>query len=163
MASKKTAKKVTKKAAATKDIGGRPEAVITFKELRKLAAFGMTREEMADFLGVSRITLYNHIQKYPDLELAIAEGSGKMAMSIKRKQYNLAKKGNPAMLIWVGKQHLGQKDKIETVDNPLPPKVEALLSTFSKKELLEIAGLERTGSTDEDPQDSSPPHSGEDT
>jgi len=34
-------------------------------------------------------------------------------MSIRRWQMAKAKEGNPTMLIWLGKQYLGQKDKRE--------------------------------------------------
>ena len=45
-----------------------------------------------------------------DLDVTIEE-----KVSIKRKQFELAMQGNVQMLIWLGKQHLGQKDK--PVDN----------------------------------------------
>jgi hypothetical protein len=33
--------------------------------------------------------------------------------SLKRKQFQVAMRGNPALLIWLGKQYLGQSDKLE--------------------------------------------------
>lgn len=34
-------------------------------------------------------------------------------MSLKRKQWEMAMNGNITMLIWLGKQNLGQTDKVE--------------------------------------------------
>ena len=43
-------------------------------------------------------------------------------MSLRRMQFEKAQTGNTTMLIWLGKQMLGQKDKIETSEEntPLP-------------------------------------------
>ena len=122
----------------------------------------MTRDEMASFFGVTRQTLHNYIQEDPELELAIDQGHGDMAMSVKRKQVQLAKKGNVGMLVWVGKQYLGQKDKIETIDSGLPPQLESLLSTMTKEELLQIAGLKPTGTADEADEGGSTSDAGKD-
>jgi hypothetical protein len=32
--------------------------------------------------------------------------------SVRRKQFELAMAGNPTMLVWLGKQYLGQHDKL---------------------------------------------------
>jgi hypothetical protein len=37
-------------------------------------------------------------------------------MSLRRWQIEAARKGNPTMLVWLGKQLLGQTDKIETTN-----------------------------------------------
>lgn len=120
---------------------------VTAKELKKLSSYGMTKAEMADFLGMARSTFYQRLAEDPDLVLAIAQGEGNMAMSVKRKQFNMAKAGNTSMLIWVGKQYLGQQDKIEHIDNELPPQMEALLNQMTKEELLKLAGFGEKPST----------------
>ena len=38
-------------------------------------------------------------------------------MSIRRMQYGSAEKGSVAMMIWLGKQYLGQKEKVEYDDS----------------------------------------------
>ena len=50
------------------------------------------------------------------------KGKDKGRMSLRRLQFEKAQTGNTTMLIWLGKQMLGQKDKIETSENndPLP-------------------------------------------
>ena len=38
-----------------------------------------------------------------------------MRRSLRKWQYNLAKQGNLGMLIWLGKQYLGQREKTDAV------------------------------------------------
>jgi hypothetical protein len=34
--------------------------------------------------------------------------------SLRRMQWDAARQGNPTMLVWLGKQYLGQSDKVES-------------------------------------------------
>lgn len=85
----------------------RPLKVIDVELLKKLASIMCTGEEMAHILGVSVDTLE---RRYADV-IKEAKSTGKM--SLRRWQWEACKKGNPALLIWMGKQHLGQSDKQE--------------------------------------------------
>jgi hypothetical protein len=51
---------------------------------------------------------------------AIKKGRESLKISLRRFQFDSAKKGKVAMQIWLGKQYLGQKDKhdITTDDQP---------------------------------------------
>jgi hypothetical protein len=74
-----------------------------------------TGEEIASTLGISYDTIErrckeDHKEKLADYIKKKAEG-GKA--SLRRMQYKAAEKGNPTMLIWLGKQYLGQSDKQE--------------------------------------------------
>jgi hypothetical protein len=73
-------------------------------------------EEMASFFGCSVDTLERNFAD------TIKKGKDKGRMSLRRLQFEKAQSGNTTMLIWLGKQLLGQKDKIETSENndPLP-------------------------------------------
>ena len=42
-------------------------------------------------------------------------------MSLRRKQYEVAMSGNTSMLIWLGKNILGQRDHVENEIKDLPP------------------------------------------
>jgi hypothetical protein len=59
---------------------------------------------MAAVLGCDEKTLSNRFSQ------AIKEGRETGKMSLKRKQWEVAMKGNVAMLIWLGKIQLGQVD-----------------------------------------------------
>jgi hypothetical protein len=72
------------------------------------ARIGLSIPETAAVMGCSHDTLERRFKK------EMAEGMEHMRASLKRKQYDLAvNQQNPTMLIWLGKQHLGQKDKNE--------------------------------------------------
>lgn len=85
---------------------GRPKLEIDPEQVRKLAAIGCTNLEIADIVKCSHDTLTARFKAELD------EGRSQGKASIRRKQYELAMSGNPAMLIWLGKQQLGQSEKI---------------------------------------------------
>jgi AraC-like DNA-binding protein len=95
---------------------GRPKIEINEDQLEKLASILCTMEEMASFFGCSVDTLERNFAD------TIKKGKDKGRMSLRRLQFEKAQTGNTTMLIWLGKQMLGQKDKIETSENndPLP-------------------------------------------
>lgn len=74
-------------------------------QVRKLAAIGCTDVEIGDIVGCSHDTL---TRRFKD-DLVLGRANGKM--SLRRKQWETALGGNVTMLIWLGKQILGQADK----------------------------------------------------
>ena len=75
----------------------------------KLAEIGCTYEEIATFCGVDRSTM---IRRCAPL---IKRGHQDMKQSLRRVQLKVALQGNVTMLIWLGKQNLGQKSEPNTV------------------------------------------------
>lgn len=92
-----------------------PKKKVDEELLKKLASIMCTMEEMSDILGVSVDTLE---RRYADL---IKEARSKGKMSLRRWQFQAAEKGNVACLIWLGKQHLGQSEKVELGSNEEKP------------------------------------------
>lgn len=100
--------------------GGRPRKEIDFTQLDKLIGIQCNEVECAAYFGMSVDILAERIkeeagQSFPEYFKQKA-GSGKI--SLRRAQMRLAlgdskHPPNPTMLIWLGKQHLGQKDKQE--------------------------------------------------
>lgn len=92
----------------------------TKEAIEKAEIFGRFRatyETMAEFFGCCERTIHREMQD----ENSIFCQSYKKAfadckMSIAETQFNLALGGNVPLLIWLGKQYLGQKDKVETED-----------------------------------------------
>ncbi len=82
----------------------------TLGMLRGLGQISATKEEVATALGVSRPTLWSFFKEFPEAEEHYERGLGEHKISLRRVQWNLAKKGSTAMAIWLGKQLLGQKD-----------------------------------------------------
>ncbi len=91
---------------------GRPEAEIDLEEMQKWARAGATYPEIAQRLGISHATLEKRLLR-PDFKKAYDEARAEMIISLRSKQVQLAMAGNPTMLIWLGKQFLGQKDRHE--------------------------------------------------
>lgn len=96
---------------------GRPKKVIDTDALKKLAAIGCTYEEMADVMGCDKSTLtrrFAHI---------IKEGYSEGNKSLRRKQFEIAIGGNVGMLIWLGKQRLGQVERTELRLERIPDEI----------------------------------------
>lgn len=107
-----------------KDVGGRPEVEIDIEAVKRSAGIGCTIEEIAAVLGVSRATMYNHMNKYPEIQEAIDSGRENGKATLRRFQWHGAESGNATMLVWLGKQLLGQRDKIDTaVEGAVPIKI----------------------------------------
>jgi len=105
-------------------MAGRPKIQIDYDAVRKLSNIQCTQEEIASFLGISVRTL----QRDEEFCRVYKIGQDNGKMSLRRMQWKLAEK-NPSMAIWLGKQHLGQKDNIDvngeqttrvTIVNSLP-------------------------------------------
>lgn len=89
-----------------KNKGGRPLKEIDPEIVRKLAAIHCTKQEIASVVGCHIDTLYT--ERFSEI-LRVGVDEGKM--SLKRKMYEVAMKGNASMLIWLSKQYLGHRDK----------------------------------------------------
>ena len=88
---------------------------IDTKQLQKLAKFGCTNIEMADFFVCSPDLLEKSYSEF------LTKGSSEMKMRLRQLQWKSDEKGNVTMQIFLGKNILGQQDKIETseLDEPL--------------------------------------------
>lgn len=76
--------------------------------MEKLSAMHCTDEEVATVLEVSVDTITRNFADH------IKSGKAKGRASLRRVQWQAAQNGNPTMMIWLGKQLLGQKDHVET-------------------------------------------------
>lgn len=85
---------------------GANKKVIPPEEVEKLAALHATTEEMAAYFGVHPNTLSAN---FGDI---ITKARANTKVSLRREQIKVALNGNVTMLIWLGKQYLGQADKI---------------------------------------------------
>ena len=89
--------------------GGRPPKEMTPAELEKLVAMGCTDKEIAAWFGMTIRTLTEKKKEEP--YKSIYDTAREIThISIRRQQLQAALKGNTAMLIWLGKTMLGQKD-----------------------------------------------------
>ena len=75
-----------------------------------------SQEYCAEKLGISADTLALRIKKRHGLSFPEYKHKRKESLRINllKKQYDVAMAGNVSMLIWLGKNELGQKDKLES-------------------------------------------------
>ena len=74
------------------------------EQVRKLANYGCTNVEIANFYGCSADLIE---KSYSDF---LTKGRAEMKLRLRQLQWKSAEKGNAVMLIWLGKQILGQSD-----------------------------------------------------
>lgn len=87
-----------------------------WKKIKNLCSIFCTGEEIAGIMEVSYNTVVRRVKERYDcsFEEFYKKHSSAGKASIRRQQYMQAvDKGNTAMLIWLGKQHLGQRDNVE--------------------------------------------------
>jgi len=85
-------------------IVGRDKKVIPPLEVFKLAQIGCKDHEICAWFGIDENTLTYNFR--PEL----TTGREALKQSLRRAQLNLALSGNAVMLIWLGKNILGQSD-----------------------------------------------------
>lgn len=97
-------------------------------KFKELCAIFCTRDEISAVFGVSHKTLNRLIDENLRAEIApdtttpisfedafeVYSAAGRA--SLRRQQYKKALEGNTTMLIWLGKQHLGQDDRTVVVE-----------------------------------------------
>jgi hypothetical protein len=108
----------------------RPRKPIDWNVIEELCAQQCTQEEIAAELDISVDTLERACRR--DKRASFAEFFEQKRMrgfvSLRRRQFLVANGGNPTMLIWLGKQHLGQTDKVETTKRS--PHLEKLFASL---------------------------------
>jgi hypothetical protein len=88
-------------------------------EVEKLGMLGATAPEMAAWFGCGLRTIERRMAKVDgEFWRAYEKGFGRLKISLRRQQIESAKGGSVAMLIWLGKQLLGQADKHEVKPDP---------------------------------------------
>jgi hypothetical protein len=92
---------------------GRPKIEINWDEFEKLCAIQCTEIEMEAWFRCDQLTLRRAVKRQykKTFEQVYQEKKGIGKMSLRRQQWTAALKGNIVMQIWLGKQHLDQRDK----------------------------------------------------
>jgi hypothetical protein len=86
--------------------------VLEPEQVFNVARFGMTMVEASAVLGMHETTFRRKLQQHEELSGAWVSGQANMHHQLRQAQYKTAVDDrNPTMLIWLGKQYLGQKDK----------------------------------------------------
>ena len=84
------------------------------EEVQKLASYGCTNKEIADFYGCSADLIEKSYSEFT------TKGRAQQKLRLRQLQWQSAEGGNVTMQIWLGKQILGQAESpITTDDQPL--------------------------------------------
>lgn len=113
---------------------GRPRKPIDQVQFEKLCSILCTEIEIASFFEASLDTLNRWCKRTYKMtfEDIYKEKSCRGKISLRRTQFDLAGKGNPTMCIWLGKQILGQSEKITSVNKT---ELDAKIQTIDRDEL----------------------------
>ena len=83
-------------------------------EVEKLAKYGCTTREIADFYGCDESLISKSYSEY------VTKGKANLKKRLRELQWASAKSGNVTMQIWLGKQYLGQAEKQDITTTELP-------------------------------------------
>lgn len=95
----------------------RPRIEFDYNEVRKLGELQCTYMEVAAFFECSIETIKRRLAEDEEFCAAYKMGLENGKMSLRRYQWRAAQKGNTSMLIWLGKQYLGQRDQPKDEDD----------------------------------------------
>jgi len=139
--------------AKAKRKNGRPRAKIDWNMVGEMCEIQCTGVEIAKVLGIHYDTIANTCKR--DHGVTFSEWSDEKRefgrTSLRRKQFRAAvTDGNITMMIWLGKQWLGQKDKQELSGGLDNTTTVTDLRDMSKDELKAIIhrGKEKTDATE---------------
>ena len=95
---------------------GETKTIIPPEEVEKLASYHCTNTEIADFFNIPIKTLEYNFAKL------IQKAKSQTKQRLRKAQLEVALNGNTSMLIWLGKNILGQQDQpvTEGSKQPLP-------------------------------------------
>ena len=91
---------------------GDTSAVVDPETVYKLALMGATNVEIAEWYGVTEQSIRYRFNEY------LAKARSSLKIKLRRAQLKVAiENENPTMLIWLGKQMLGQSENVVGAEN----------------------------------------------
>jgi|5B_taG_2_1085324.scaffolds.fasta_scaffold32836_2 transcriptional regulator with XRE-family HTH domain len=132
---------------------GRPKIEVT-KELcdkaEQYASQGLTMEQIADALGMSKSSLFEKQKDNLDLMESIKRGKAKGIVTITNALFEKAKDGDNTAMIFYLKNRAGWKDKIETEHTGEGLKVDVKVPDHFQRIMEELDKLAEHKSTKDD-------------
>jgi len=106
---------------------GRPKLNVDPQQVYKLARIGCTNREIAYVVGMSESAVEKRFSSI------LAKGREGAKTRLRKLQWKAAAKGNVAMLIWLGKNILGQTDKLETTNAVTIDSIKDVIAGFASQ------------------------------
>ena len=114
------AKKTENKKSSEKNLGGRPSKLplINKEHFEGMCRIQCTKDEICSIFEIHEETLtkWCHVTYSLGFSDIYKKLSSTGKMSLRRQQFKTAEAGNVTMQIWLGKQYLGQTDKVESAN-----------------------------------------------
>lgn len=119
---------------------GRPRKTwsdVDVEQFKKLCAIFCTKSEVCSVMGLDKKTLdkliAEHFPDMPTWEESFDYFSASGKASLRRMQFQLALDGDKTMLIFLGKNYLGQSDQLaKQAEQPKPKAKLSAIATSSK-------------------------------
>lgn len=124
---------------------GRPLKEIDWEQFEKLCMMHCTKEEIASWFNCSIETIENKAKlQYGETFSALyKEFKCHGKISLRRHMWQSAEKGNTGMMVWLSKQHLDMKDKIEhDVETSILLEKINKIKNLPREELIRLVKLE---------------------
>lgn len=109
---------------------------IDLEEVYRLARNMLGQSDIAIKMGFSPQAFATYIEQRPEILEEIERGQSDTRNDLRRVQLDLAMSGHPSMLMWLGKQYLGQADKHEQ-------KVNTEINITVQRAMEELRGIPR--------------------
>ena len=94
-------------------------AAIDLVKLEKLCMLHCTDQDIASCLGVT-VERIEQERQSPEFVAVMERGRAKGKIAIRRGQMRLLEKGSNTMAVLLGRQILGQREDVESNDQPIP-------------------------------------------
>lgn len=97
---------------------GRPPTPIDWETFDKLCALQCTPRELSDYFNCKAETIEARVlaEKGMPFSEYFEQKRVPGKISLRRRQFEVAMTGNVGMLIWLGKQWLGQTEKVQAIE-----------------------------------------------
>lgn len=114
---------------------------IDFADFEKCCQMQCTQEEIAGWFEIDEETLVKRVTEHYNKSFSevYKKYSAGGKCSLRRRQFRRAANGDRVMMIWLGKQYLGQSDKVEqkvteiNLSDVPDYEIEALIKRYGKK------------------------------
>jgi IS30 family transposase len=105
-------KTVPKKKGGARRGAGRPRQPIDLEKLEKLCRVHCSDQEIADYFGVSLSTI-GRLKVREPYDKIFTGGKARGKVALRSARFDAALKGNPQLLIYLSKTHLGEREEID--------------------------------------------------
>jgi exoribonuclease R len=131
---------VTKRPKAEGETGAKIKD-IDFRDFEKCCQMQCTQEEIAGWFEIDEETLVRRVTEHYNKSFSevYKKYSAGGKCSLRRRQFRRAQNGDRVMMIWLGKQYLGQSEKVEqkvteiNLSDVPDHEIEALIKRYGKK------------------------------